>query len=285
MKGEMSTPATLRPSSARIFTASGSVTTHSRPSPGRWFQTPRPRARGACSSVVAAPGDQGHALRDAHPRQGSGVRALQRDPERGGLSKGTTPGPPGAGRPPRSGGGGGRRRPRRPRGPGREAGPGGRGRPRSRGRAAPGRPGRRGGREAPSTTRGGPPAEGARPPAVDAAPPPREPRGEAGLDGPRRPRSMAEMGRTSCAGAVMASPAAPGPAPPQRARHCPAKWRARRHASPSALGPGVQSPGDRPVAFASRNTRTRDGGANGSRCTRSTTSTKSGKAQAPSRAR
>ncbi len=34
MKGEMSTPATRRPSSARIFTAVASVATSSRPSPG-----------------------------------------------------------------------------------------------------------------------------------------------------------------------------------------------------------------------------------------------------------
>jgi len=36
IKGEMSSSVTLRPSSARIFTAPASVTTRSRPSPGMW---------------------------------------------------------------------------------------------------------------------------------------------------------------------------------------------------------------------------------------------------------
>mmetsp|Transcript_9383 Transcript_9383/g.32645 ORF Transcript_9383/g.32645 Transcript_9383/m.32645 type:complete len:238 (-) Transcript_9383:590-1303(-) len=40
MKGEMSVPSTARPSSARTFTAAASVTTSSRPSPGRWSYTP-----------------------------------------------------------------------------------------------------------------------------------------------------------------------------------------------------------------------------------------------------
>jgi hypothetical protein len=45
MKGEMSTAATARPSSARIFTQSGSVTTNSRPSPGMWLYTPTSNTR------------------------------------------------------------------------------------------------------------------------------------------------------------------------------------------------------------------------------------------------
>lgn len=36
MNGEMSTPVTARPSSARTVTASGRVITHSRPSPAIW---------------------------------------------------------------------------------------------------------------------------------------------------------------------------------------------------------------------------------------------------------
>ena len=36
MNGEMSTPVTARPSSARMVTASGRVMTHSRPSPPTW---------------------------------------------------------------------------------------------------------------------------------------------------------------------------------------------------------------------------------------------------------
>ncbi len=36
MKGEISTPQTNRPSSARMTTASLRVTTYSRPSPGMW---------------------------------------------------------------------------------------------------------------------------------------------------------------------------------------------------------------------------------------------------------
>ena len=40
MNAEMSKPSTLRPSSARIFTAVGSVTTNSLPSPGMWSYTP-----------------------------------------------------------------------------------------------------------------------------------------------------------------------------------------------------------------------------------------------------
>ena len=41
----MSTPLTARPSSARTFTVSGSATTYSRPSPGRWLYTPASSAR------------------------------------------------------------------------------------------------------------------------------------------------------------------------------------------------------------------------------------------------
>lgn len=45
MNGEMSVPATLRPSSARMDTASGRVSTHSRPSPAICGWIPRSRAR------------------------------------------------------------------------------------------------------------------------------------------------------------------------------------------------------------------------------------------------
>src|SRR5699024_3674538 len=45
MKGEMSTPATDRPSSARMEATSRRVITHSRPSPARWAYTPRSMAR------------------------------------------------------------------------------------------------------------------------------------------------------------------------------------------------------------------------------------------------
>lgn len=45
MKGEMSTPETDRPSSARTVTAPGSVTTNSRPSPGTLSYTPTASAR------------------------------------------------------------------------------------------------------------------------------------------------------------------------------------------------------------------------------------------------
>ena len=45
MKAEMSVPVTARPSSARTLTASGSVSTHSRPSPPTCGYTPRSIAR------------------------------------------------------------------------------------------------------------------------------------------------------------------------------------------------------------------------------------------------
>ena len=45
MNGEISTPATDRPSSARIEAASLRVMTHCRPSPPRWLYTPRSSAR------------------------------------------------------------------------------------------------------------------------------------------------------------------------------------------------------------------------------------------------
>lgn len=45
MNGEMSTPVTARPSSARTLTASAQVSTHSRPSPAMWGCTPRSMAR------------------------------------------------------------------------------------------------------------------------------------------------------------------------------------------------------------------------------------------------
>ena len=88
-KGEMSTPVTARPSSARSAAAVARVITHSRPSPDPVrVHALRERAQHRGLAVITAAHDHGDPVRHAHPAHAPAARQIEPDPQRVGADEG-----------------------------------------------------------------------------------------------------------------------------------------------------------------------------------------------------